>query len=222
MEIATKPEQKFIAKQLRKPTGDFAEIIGKKMNHFNEFLYDFVIGLMDIKDNEIILEIGFGNGKFFDKIFSKAENLLVSGIDYSQEMVRSAYDINQSAIESGNLNLKLAESDNIPFNKNLFDKVFCNNVIYFWEEPGRHLREIHQVLKPGGKLYTGFRSKESSRKIPFTEYDFILYEKEEWESILKENSFSVINSKQKSESLIKEDGKPVLLESICCIAEKRN
>jgi 16S rRNA A1518/A1519 N6-dimethyltransferase RsmA/KsgA/DIM1 with predicted DNA glycosylase/AP lyase activity len=38
------------------------------MNELNSYLYDISIDKINPEDNEAILEIGFGNGKFFDKI----------------------------------------------------------------------------------------------------------------------------------------------------------
>ena len=222
MEIITKPEPKFIAHQLKKPSGEFAKRIGEKMDSINETLYDFVIDEMELNDHERILEIGFGTGKFFNKLFSKANGLQVNGIDYSEEMVESAKKFNQSAISLCKLNIKLGNSNNIGFEDNSFDKVFCNNVIYFWKKPNRHLKEIYRVLKPGGKFYSGLRTRKSSLNFPFTKYCFILYELEDWESILKQNGFSIINAKLMSEPKIEEDGQFIKLESICCIAEKKN
>lgn len=219
MEIITEINQQFIAKQLRKPSGDFAEKIGKKMNSMNETLYDFVIDAMELNDNEKILEVGFGNGKFFNKLFSKANNLHVNGIEHSREMVISANDLNKPAVSSGMLDIELGNSENMRFKENSFDKVFCNNVIYFWKEPEKDLNEICRVLKPGGKFYSGWRSKKSSLNIPFTKFDFILYEPEDWESILKQNGFSNIITKTKLENLTEADGQSVNLKSFCCAAE---
>ncbi len=221
METLITNDPKFIAQQLRKPSGEFANIIGEKMNYMNETLYDFVIDAMELNDYEKILEIGFGTGKFLNKLFSKANNLQVNGIDYSREMVESAKELNRTAISVGKLNIKLGNSENINFEDNSFDKVFCNNVIYFWKEPCRHLKEIYRVLKPGGKFYSGLRTKESSLNFHFPKYGFILYELEDWESILRQNGFSIINAKQTVEPSIEADGQPVKLESICCIAEKK-
>ena len=120
------------------------------------------------------------------------------------------------------LNIKLCNSDNTGFENDSFDKVFCNNVIYFWKNPFRHLKEIYRVLKPGGKFYSGLRTRESSLNLPFTKYGFVLYELEDWKSILRKNGFSIINAKRISESLIKEDGQSIRVESICCVAEKKN
>lgn len=125
---------KIIAKQLRKPGGLLAGKVGNQMNKTNGFLYDFTVDSMQLKDSESVLEIGFGNGKFFDKLFSVANNLAISGLDFSSEMVKEAKANNPSATNSGKLDLRFGSSDHIPFADNSFDKVFCINVIYFWEQ----------------------------------------------------------------------------------------
>jgi ubiquinone/menaquinone biosynthesis C-methylase UbiE len=221
METLMRPDPRFIARQLRKPSGEFAAKIAQRMNYVNEVLYDFLIDLLELKDNEKVLEIGFGNGKFFKKLFERRNNIQVYGIDYSKEMVEEADENNSSEILSGALNIKLAGSDNIPFEQNFFDKVFCNNVIYFWEEPDKHLKEIHRVLKPGGKFFSGLKTKESTLKLPFSRYGFVIYESEEWKLILEQNGFSQISINRKLDPVIEEDGEPVQLESLCFTAEKK-
>ncbi len=157
----------IIAEQLRKPFGDAAIEIGETMNEKNRFIYEFVFETMNLQNNENILEIGFGNGRFFKNLFEKCNGLNVFGIDYSEKMVELAENFNEFEIATGKLKLKLASSSNIPFTYNKFDKIFCNNVIYLWENPSYHLQEIYRVLKPGGKFYCGIRSKESYNETPF-------------------------------------------------------
>jgi hypothetical protein len=68
----SRPDPAFIAEQLRKPSGSFAPNIARKMDHVNEPLFDLTLEPMWLTDNESILEIGFGSGSFFPKIFSGA------------------------------------------------------------------------------------------------------------------------------------------------------
>lgn len=216
----SQPDPEFIAKQLRKPTGEFAGKIGKNMNRVNEALFDLTLGEMQPKDGESILEIGFGTGKFFEKLLSAARNLRVYGIDFSDKMVETAKGNNPSDIASGNLMVKWGQSDDIPYPDQSFDKVFCNMVIYFWEQPEKHLSEIHRVLKPGGTFYTGFRTKESMHYFPFVKNGFVLYEVDEWQEILKDNGFSLLHSRASTDPAIEVKGKKVRLESYCITAKK--
>src|SRR6187551_2981126 len=91
---------RLFASQLRKPGFLFGKKVGLQMNAGNAFLYDFTINAMQLKEGESILEIGFGNGKFFKQILSKANNLKLSGIDYSSEMLREAKALNKYLIQS--------------------------------------------------------------------------------------------------------------------------
>lgn len=213
---------KTIASQLRKPSGVLATKVANKMNQTNGFLYDFTISTMEITDNESILEIGFANGNFFDRIFSASNNLKLYGLDFSPEMVKEATNNNQAAIADGNLILKLGSSDKIPFPDNSFDKVFCINVIYFWEKPADHLKEIYRVLKPCGKFYTSIRKKESLVQMPFSKYGFNIYTAAEWINILQLNQFHfLLTLKTENEPDTELDGKFYKMESLCIVAGKK-
>lgn len=209
------PSPQFIAQQLRKPTGEFANKIAAKMDVGNAPLFDLTLDTMHLKDHESILEIGFGSGKFFSKIIRQANGLQVSGIDYSSAMVEKAKSLNEAKVTSNHLTLRQAASNNIPFSDNSFDKVFCNMVIYFWDQPAEHLKEISRVLKPEGRFYTGLRTKESMKGLPFTRYGFSLYDRSQWESILEDNGFIILQTKVQSDPEIQLDGQVLQLESIC-------
>lgn len=214
------PDPEFIAQQLRQPSGDFAPQVGQKMNQVNKPLYDLTFEVLELQENDHILEIGFGNGRFFNDLFSIENKIRVKAIDFSEAMVEAARKGNQEAITSGKLNIKLGSSDAIPFPGQSFDKVFCNMVIYFWDQPEEHLKEVRRVLKSGGTFYTGIRTRESMRVFPFIEYGFNLYSVNEWKEILNKNGFSLKEIHKRMDPEIEVQGDTVRLESYCIIAEK--
>ncbi len=219
--ISVERDPEFIAGQLRKPSGEFAKKIGFQMNKFNKSLYDFVFDLMELKEFENILEIGFGNGMHFGELFSRAKNLVIKGIEYSPEMLREGNLNNRSLISEGKLELYSGSSDELPFADNYFDKVFCNMVIYFWQQPEKHLSEIRRVLKPGGKFYAGLRTKESTLTFSFAKYGFVFYEPGEWNSILDESGFAFTGKFRKLEKPVRYNGQDIRLESICYVGRKK-
>lgn len=212
-----RPPPEFVAGQLRKPKGDFAAIIGEKMNLANEPIFDLTLQMMRPLKGENLLEIGFGTGKFFRKLFSNAEGIRVSGVDFSNAMVQMARENNLNRIDSGELSLKKASSEALPFPENTFDKVYCNMVIYFWDQPAKHLKEIRRVLKPGGTFYSGFRTRESMQVFPFVEHGFNLYGLEKWQDILKENAFIILGTQTSIDQPVNLDSNEVRLTS-CCVA----
>ena len=146
------PTDKDIAAQLRKPSGKMALKVANKMNESNAGLYNFVLDHMDILNSQVIMEIGCANGKFLEKIHAKARDVQVYGLDYSPEMFAEAKRLNRQKLDAGGLGLYLGSSEAIPLASGIVDQAFCINVVYFWEAPVDHLREIHRVLKPGGRF----------------------------------------------------------------------
>jgi ubiquinone/menaquinone biosynthesis C-methylase UbiE len=215
MRLLKKLKARLFASQLRKPGFLFGKKTGLQMNAANEFLYDFTLNTMQLKEGESLLEIGFGNGKFFKKIFSKSKNLKVTGIDYSAEMLREARKKNQYMINNGSLYLLKASSSSMPLDSESFDKIFCINVIYFWDDPAEHLAEVYRVLKPGGKFYTVIRSKEMMSKAPFTKYGFTFYSEAEWLSILVSAGFNNMVTHIINEPTVNHKGKEYTLQSYC-------
>ncbi len=183
------PDPEFIAGQLRKPSGDFAPQIAESMDKVNKPLWELTVSSMQPADDDTLLEIGFGSGSFFEELFSTSRNLTVYGIDYSIDMVRLASKVNTKRISSGQLSLTTGNSDNLPYPDQYFDNVFCNNVIYFWDIPEKHLNEVRRVLKPGGMFYTGIRPKTCMLQLPVIKYGFTLYTPNEWASVLTRNGF---------------------------------
>lgn len=215
------PDPEFMASQLRKPSGEHAPEVGEKMNYVNEALFDLTLETMELQDREQILEIGFGTGSFMYRVFNEAEDLKVCGIDFSDEMVKMATEKNREAIDSGNLTISKGKSDKIPYADSVFDKVYCNMVIYFWDHPGKHLNEVYRVLKPGGRFYTGIRSRDCMQVFPFVEFGFNLYGAEEWKEILTENGFAILNHSQRKDPELDFQQDKLQLESHCIVAAKK-
>lgn len=213
-------KNKAVAAQLRKPNGPMGQKVGEAMNRSNAPLYEFVLEKMAIQPADEILEIGYGNGNFFSELFLKAENIKASGIDFSQKMYEEAVINNRKLIESGKLELAHGTSDNMPYESNSFDKVFCLNVVYFWEDPASHLREIMRVLKPGGKFYTGIRLKQYMEKFPFTKYGFTMYEADDWQAVLEKNGFINTAAHTMKEPDVDINGQQYQVYSACIEGEK--
>lgn len=214
------PDIEEMARQLRRPAGPLAPGIANTMDRVNEPLYDLTVKTMRPATNDSILEIGFGSGRFFKKLFTGREGLEMSGIDYSKEMLEMARRLNKPFIQSGRLTLLQANSNSLPFKNDTFSKVFCNMVIYFWDRPGEHLNEIRRVLKAGGRFYTGFRTRESMVQLPFTRYGFKLFTRREWSTILEDHGFTLIGTCQKQDSGVVLANMEAPMVSVCVVAEK--
>lgn len=208
-------DDKLFAKQLRKPTGNIGKHVGNVMNDINLFMNTFTFNCMNISNNDKILEIGFGNGSFIRTILGKANNISYRGVELSKTMLEEATIVNQSYINDGVVELKLANVYDMPFENEFFDKVVTVNTIYFFEDIEIAIKEIYRVLAKGGILCISMRSKEKFQNVSFAKYFPNIFDYKELENILKNNRFEDIKKEYCIEP--NSEGK---LDVICIIAKK--
>jgi SAM-dependent methyltransferase len=216
------PSPRTIAAQLRRPSGSLGQKVGEKMSRSNAPLYDFALQNLRLAAGERVLEIGFGNGKHFPRLLAQAPELHVSGLDFSAEMLRQA---RQNNPDNPQLHLVAGSSEQMPFPDAAFDAVLCVNVIYFWEKPAAHLREVRRVLRPGGRFLAAVRSPETMARLPFVQHGFRLYDEASWSALLLQNGFHNIEAARQMEPPVQTEGGAYALESLCitgCVKERVN
>ncbi|WP_173003033.1 class I SAM-dependent methyltransferase [Chitinophaga sp. SYP-B3965] len=190
---------KAIAEQLRKPVGDLGKQVGARMNEGSLYINQYTIAALQIKSHQNILEIGMGNGFFVKDVLAAAPSVKYTGCDFSETMVAEARSMNMRFIQKRQAEFIVAASDELPLFDALFDTVFTVNTLYFWHHPEKELAEIRRVLKPGGKLFIAIRPASVMQALPFVQYGFRLYEKQDVEVLLKQNKFSGIHFIEKTE-----------------------
>lgn len=109
--------------------------------------------LGEIKQGETVLDLGSGAG--FD-CFLAAKKVgpggKVIGVDMAEEMVTRA-EANAQKLGYNNVEFKLADIENLPLADNSVDLAISNCVINLAPDKAKVFKEVHRVLKPGGRLY---------------------------------------------------------------------
>lgn len=212
------PSPQTMAGQLRRPSGWMARRVGQRMNAANRVLYDATWRAIDLRPGMHVLEIGFGNGLFFPDLFQQANDLRVTGLDFSEAMHKEATANNRALIGSGRLQLHHSDSAAMPFADNSFDRIYCINVVYFWDDPAAHLREVKRVLAPGGTFTATIRTKSTMEVMPFTRYGFAMYEQADWEAVLARNGFKLLKAERLDEPPIEFEGRTYRPGSLVLVA----
>lgn len=181
------PEQ--IGSQLRKPEGEFGVHIAEKMSESNAKLISTCIQQLNLQNEQMILEIGFGSGKHVCELLEINRTIKYHGVDFSQTMVEEAIQLNKNAADKGSVHFQLGNISNLPYEDASFDSILTVNTIYFWEHPNICAKELFRVLKPGGKLILGLRPGYSMKSYPFTQNGFTFYEEEEVRTLLTNSGF---------------------------------
>ena len=128
------------------PQGEF-----KTLHDINPLRIRFIRDYTDIEEKRIV-DVGCGGG--FDLIVAAqmtGPSGIAAGIDLVSEIVENARNNVKSAGLS-NSEVKEAGSESLPFKDNEFDIVISNGALYLSPLKEKTFREIHRVLKPGGRL----------------------------------------------------------------------
>jgi ubiquinone/menaquinone biosynthesis C-methylase UbiE len=100
-----------------------------------------LLRLLDVKPGNRVLEVGCGAGNILAQI-SAAE---LCGVDISESMVAKA-----KARLGPAANIQLADAENLPFENQRFDRVYCSEVLEHVIDPGVVLREMRRVVTHNG------------------------------------------------------------------------
>jgi len=95
-----------------------------------------------IEKHSLILDAGCGTGLLFGYVADKAETTV--GLDISRKILLQA---KKRAENFQNINLILADADNMPLKENIFSHVFAVTLIQNMPKPAKTLNETRRVAK---------------------------------------------------------------------------
>lgn len=192
---------KSIAQQLSCPSGEAGVEMGIMMNDTNIGMTLESIKALQLEAGHKVLELGHGNAGHLVSLLVQAEGLKYYGLEVSTTMHDEAAHINQAFIQKKQAVFSLYEGEKIPFVDEYFDRIFTVNTLYFWQNPVDFLNEIHRVLKKDGCAVITFAHKEFMQTLPFTQYVFQLYGKEDFEKLVAQTAFAQLEILERSENI---------------------
>mgnify|MGYP001579732447 CR=1 FL=1 len=107
---------------------------------------DLLIKEINPQKREIILDAGCGTGRYIGELRKRCKKVI--GVDFSPEML--------SIAKKKYPDIVFYEKDlmkKLPFKNNSFHKIVSSLVFSHFKDINRTLKELHRVLKKGGKLF---------------------------------------------------------------------
>ncbi|MEM1986494.1 MAG: methyltransferase domain-containing protein [Nitrososphaeria archaeon] len=108
---------------------------------------DFILKEFDLKDKNIILDIGCGTGLLLEKIYDK--NKVFVEVDISEKMLKKIW---KEFKDEPNVLLVQADADNLPLRSKIFETTFAITLIQNLPNPKMTLQEIKRVSKKGAHI----------------------------------------------------------------------
>lgn len=184
----------YIGSQFGNPRGFVGKVCCIIMNVINNAMYVKAVSLIDVKSNQKILDIGYGNG-YLLKLIDKKHHPELYGIDISEDMLPTAMKRNGKAYKDGRLHLETGDCCNLQFEDNIFAAVTSINTVYFWDDTVKGLSEIRRVMMPGACFYNVVYTKEWLDKLSYTEKGFKKFGSDELIRLGEQAGFSDIDMK---------------------------
>lgn len=120
------------------------------------------LGELEVKPGDLVLEVSVGTGA---NLRFLPETASYVGLDLSFGQLRQCRKTLRRAGRQAVL--CQGEAENLPFRDGLFDVVFHMGGINFFNDPGRAIREMVRVAKPGTKLVLVDETERLARQAAF-------------------------------------------------------
>ena len=133
------------------PKGRMGRAMLKFMNLCHAPLTNWGLDLVDIQDGWTMLDIGCGGGATLKRLHKRSPDAKVYGIDISEESVAKARKVNKALLEK-QVFIQQGSANKLPYEDVKFDLVTAVETVYFWPSLPECLKEVHRVLKPGGRF----------------------------------------------------------------------
>ena len=183
----------------RKPEGFLGKMMITGMNFGHGAVSDWGLSMFPKESLHRIVELGCGGGKTAGKLLKKYPEAHVTALDYSEVSVAKASRENARAVAEGRCQVIQGDVSDLPFPEDSFELAAAFETVYFWPGPVESFRQVHRVLKTGGRFII---VNESDGENPADQkwVDMIdgmhTYDKHQLKDALLEAGFSSVESHQ--------------------------
>jgi SAM-dependent methyltransferase len=152
---------RWIGEQTNRPSGPFgwlAAVVmmvgGQAQCHHRQ-----VAGLLRLRPDDRLLDVGCGSGLFLRRYCAGVGS--IAGVDHSAVQIALARRVLGPRLAEGTAAVVLGDAAALPWPDQTFTAVACNSLMCIVNtEPA--VREMHRVLRPGGRIVVAADHHESA------------------------------------------------------------
>lgn len=149
----------------------------------------FLRTIDEAEKQENILEIGCGIGMTSSFLAKKFPASKIIATDFDEEQIEKAKQLYQIP----NIEFRQADATNLQFADNSFDACFSFLVFHHIENFTEAIKEIHRVLKPGGRFYILDIPSKTLNLLHLPSITPGVFSKSEFASLITDSGFRTIN-----------------------------
>ena len=173
-----------------------------------------------------VLELGCGDGTLWNVDREKIPQMMEIVVsDVSDGMLRDAR--RTIGVRDGRFRFSVFDAKWIPYEKDSFDLVIANHVLFYCDDIPKVCREVKRVLRPGGRFicstYGNAHMKEVSELVKKFDDRIVLAAENLYERFGKENGadilkkdFTQIEWRQYEDSLLVPEPEPLISYILSC------
>ncbi len=120
------------------------------MPRSSRLFHDQIATELDLRPDDELLDVGCGAATLF--VDHAGQVRYVAGIDASELQLELARKRLADRIAAGSAEIVEGDASHLPWDDDRFSVATSINAIKFFPDPLAALREVHRVLRPGGRL----------------------------------------------------------------------
>jgi SAM-dependent methyltransferase len=113
-----------------------------------------VIASLNLAGNEIVIDVGCGNGSYLAELAKRGHAGRVAGVDLSPGMLK------RSGTRAPRAGLLVGDAARLPLGDVASDVTLAMHMLYHVAEPAAAVAELHRVTRPGGMVVIGLNGDD--------------------------------------------------------------
>lgn len=152
----------WLRSQTAVPHGRSGWIVAKTMPMLHSLFYGPAAERLALHRDDVLLDVACGSGALLDRYARNVQH--VAGIDLSDIQIELARRRLRDRIADGSAELVVGDAAHLPWDDGTFTVASCVGSLEYFADPDAAVKEIHRVLRPGGRVVLAYGIDDRNEK----------------------------------------------------------